>query len=331
MPPRILVTGGAGFIGSHVVRLLAGRGDRVRVLERPGAPVEHLLAAVDVVVADIRDRAAVARALPGCREVYHIAGIPHLWIQPRGLFHQVNYLGAVNVLEEALAAGAKRILHVSSETILTRDERGVRPLPWRDLCGPYCRSKHLAEKHALTLARRGAPIVIASPTVPIGPGDMSLSPPTRMLLDFCQGRRREYIDGNINLIDVRDVAEGLVCAMSRGRPGRRYVVGHESRPVRDIFARLARLTGLPVPQRRVPFGLALAAAYVSEWVADVVTHRPPAATVTGVRLTRRLPPDPRPDLEELGLRPRSLDESLVDVVQWFRSSGHLACVDRSAA
>src|SRR5580704_4220629 len=85
----LLVTGGGGFIGSHLVGQLVERGERVRVLERPGATISHLpLERIDVVFADIRDRTAVARALGGCEEVYHLAANPNLWTQQRGHFRQ---------------------------------------------------------------------------------------------------------------------------------------------------------------------------------------------------------------------------------------------------
>lgn len=329
MPPTVLVTGGAGFIGSHLVDLLVARGERVRVLERPGAAVGHVPAEVDVVHADVRDRAAVETCVRGCRYVYHLAAIPHLWTQRRGLFHQVNFRGAVNVIDAALAGGARRIVHVSTESILTRaaqtgpigeDQR----VTIRDAIGPYCRSKYLAERHALALGRRGAPVVVVNPTLPVGPGDRGLSPPTRMVLDFCRGRRREFINAQLNLIDVRDVAAGMVRALEVGRSGRRYLLGHENLSVREVFRQLSGLTGLPEPRRQVPYGLALAAAYVSEWVADVVTHRAPAATVTGVKLARRhMHFDASASLAELGVRPRPVRDSLADCVRWFATQGWL--------
>jgi hopanoid-associated sugar epimerase len=325
-----IVTGGAGFIGSHLVRKLVERGERVRVLERRGACVGRLpLDRIDVVFADIRDDVAVSEALRGANEVYHLAANPNLWVQRRGHFGQVNYRGAVNVLEGALAAGARRVLHTSTESILTRARQATpiaedQEVPLTDVVGPYCRSKHFAEKHAFRLARSGAPIVIVNPTLPAGPGDWGRSPPTQMMLDFCRGKRREYLDAELNLIDVRDVAQGMVLAMERGRAGRRYLLGHENLSIREVFARLAALTGLPEPDRRVPYAVALAAAYVSEWLADVVTHRPPAATVTGVKLTRRrMHFDPRRSLLELGLAPRPVETSLRDAVTWYREVGWL--------
>jgi dihydroflavonol-4-reductase len=165
---------------------------------------------------------------------------------------------------------------------------------------------------------------VVNPTLPVGPGDLGRSPPTQMMLDFCKGKRREYLDAELNLIDVRDVAEGMVRAMERGRPGRRYLLGHENLSILTVFQMLARLTGLPEPRWRVPYPVALAAAYASEFLADVVTHHPPAATVTGVKLTRRrMHFDARRSLAELDLQPRPVAGTLAETVAWFRIVGWL--------
>ena len=321
-----LVTGGAGFIGSHLVRLLVGRGEEVRVLDRPQARVEHLpLDRIDLVRCDIRDEEAVRETVRGCQHVYHLAANPQLWARRRSEFNQVNYRGTVHVLDAALAAGARRVLHASTESILTRSQQTgpiaeEQQVTLTDAIGPYCRSKLRAERYAFALAGRGAPVVVVNPTIPVGPGDYGRTPPTRMILDFCQGKRREYVDAELNLIDVRDVAEGMVRAMERGRPGRRYLLGHENVSIRQLFGMLAKLTGLPEPNRRVPYAVALTAAYVSEFLADVFTHAMPAATITGVKLSRRtMRFDASRSLEELGLRPRPVAESLAEVVAWFRA------------
>jgi dihydroflavonol-4-reductase len=323
-----VVTGGAGFVGSHLVRLLAGRGERVRVIDRPGARLDHLpLDRIDVSPADIRDRGAVRRALRGCGVVYHLAANPQLWTRPRGEFHRVNYLGTVHVLTEALAAGAGRVLHTSTESILTRARQSApiaedQDVPSRDVIGPYCRSKFRAERFAFHLARAGAPVVVVNPTLPVGPGDWGRSPPTQMMLDFCLGKRAAYLDGDLNLMDVRDVAAGMLAAMEKGRPGVRYLLGAENWSIRSVFGYLAKLTGLPEPRWRVPYPVALAAAYVSEFVADALTGRVPAATVTGVKLTRRrMHFDASRSLAELGIAPRPASESIAEAVKWFREVG----------
>lgn len=329
MSGATVVTGGAGFIGSHLVRLLADRGERVRVVERPGAAVDHLPAGAEVVFADIRDADAVRSTLRGARHVYHLAANPQLWTRRRGHFHAVNYQGTVNVLTAALDAGAGRVLHTSTESILTRVRQDGpiaedQEVPSADVLGPYCRSKYRAERFALGLARRGAPVVVVNPTLPVGPGDRGRSPPTQMMLDFALGKRPAYLDAELNLIDARDVADGMARALERGRPGVRYLLGAENWSVKSVFAELARLTNLPEPRWRVPYPVALAAAYVSELAADIVTGRIPAATVTGVRLTRRrMHFDPSRSLAELGLTPRPVSGSVAEAVAWFRAVGWL--------
>jgi dihydroflavonol-4-reductase len=324
----VVVTGGAGFIGSHLVQLLVERGDRVRVVEPPGAAVDHLpLDRLEIVRADIRDRTAVRAALQGAHNVYHLAANPNLWVWPRSRFRQVNHLGTVHVLEESLAAGARQILHTSTESILTRARQTGpitedQPITLDDVIGPYCQSKFLAEQHAFRLARAGAPIFIVNPTLPVGPGDRGCSPPTRMMLDFCQGRRNEYLDAELNLIDVRDVARGMLLTLERGRPGQRYLLGHQNLSIYEVFVALARLTGRSPPRWKVPYPVALLAAYVSEFIADVFTRTAPAASITGVRLARRrMHFDPSRSLAELGLQPRPVEQSLADALAWFREMG----------
>jgi dihydroflavonol-4-reductase len=319
-----VVTGGAGFIGSHLVRQLVDRGENVRVVDRPSATLHHLpLNRIDVAPADIRDREAVRAALRDCGAVYHLAANPQLWTRPRREFHRVNYLGATHVLTEALAAGARRVLHTSTESILTRTRQSTpiaedQDVPAGDVIGPYCRSKFRAERFAFHLARSGAPVVVVNPTLPIGPCDWGRSPPTQMMLDFCLGKRAAHLDGDLNLIDVRDVATGMIAAMERGRPGVRYLLGAENWSIRSVFDYLAKLTGLPESRWRVPYPIALTAAYVSELVADTITGRIPAATVTGVKLTRRrMHFDATRSLSELGITPRPARDSIAQAVAWF--------------
>ena len=323
-----VVTGGAGFIGSHLVERLVGAGAKVRVVERPAAATGHLDPRVEVVRADIRDRAATREAVAGGRWVYHLAANPNLWARDRNEFAAVNHRGTIHVLDAALAGGAERVLHVSTESILTC-ARPARPGPiaadvevsLADAVGPYCRSKLRAENEAMARARAGAPVIIANPTMPVGPGDRGVSPPTRLIRDFCAGKLPARMDCTLNLIDVRDVADGLIRAMERGRPGRRYLLGGENLTLLSLLSLLAERSGAAVPRWNVPYPVGLAVAYASEFWADHVSRRPPRATVTGVRLTRRtMHFDAGPSLAELGLTPRPIRESLGDAVAWIKAN-----------
>jgi dihydroflavonol-4-reductase len=329
MDDLTVVTGGAGFIGSHLVAQLVDSGQQVRVIERPGADVDHLPRTADVFFADIRDRAALARGLAAARWVYHLAANPNLWVRDRREFEEVNYQGTINVLDAAVAAGAQRILHTSTESILTKakvtgpiDENVEISLC--DAVGPYCRSKLLAEQYAFNLARKGLPVVVANPTMPVGPGDRGLSPPTRLIVDFCRGGLPATMDCTLNVIDVRDVARGLSLVMDRGQSGRRYILGQSNLTLAGFLELLAELTGVPVPRWRVPYSVGIAVAWCSEFVADHLTGRAPKATLTGVRLAKRVMHfDSSRSLAELGLQPRSIRESLVDALTWLKISGRL--------
>jgi dihydroflavonol-4-reductase len=323
MDATTIVTGGAGFIGSHLVERLAADGRRVRVVERPGADVGHLPPGVEVVRADIRDREAVRKALDGGRFVYHLAANPNLWVRDRREFEAVNHRGTVHVLDAAIEAGAERILHCSTESILTC-ARQIGPIAEdieireSDAVGPYCLSKLRAEREAMIRADAGHPVLIANPTMPVGPGDRGLSPPTRLIRDYLWGKIPAILDCSLNLVDARDTAEGLRRLEERGRPGRRYLLGGANLTLAALFARLEALSGVPVPRRRVPYRLALTYAFFSEWWADHVSGRSPQATVTGVRLTRRtMHFDASRSLAELRLTPRPVDESLADAVGWL--------------
>lgn len=319
----IAVTGGAGFIGSHLVAALGN--EAIRVIEKPGVDVRHL--DCETVFADITDRVAVAHVLRDCRIVYHLAADPNLWEPRRGHFHQVNYLGTRNVLDAAISAGAERILHCSTESILTRIHqptpiREDQHVPLEEVIGSYCRSKYFAERYAFELAAKGAPIMIVNPTLPVGPGDRGQSPPTRMMYDFCRGGRNAYVEADLNLIDVRDVALGMTRAIEVGRPGRRYLLGAENWSVKRVFDYLADLRRLPKPRWKVPYSIALAAAYVSEFLADTITGVSPAATITGVKLTRRrMQFDASESVAALGLRPRPVTVAIREAVAEAFGSG----------
>ncbi len=220
-------------------------------------------------------------------------------------------------------------MHTSTESILTC-ARKTGPIAedvevgLDDAVGPYCRSKLEAENEAMARARAGWPVVVANPTMPVGPGDRGMSPPSRLIRDFCLGKLPARMDCTLNLIDVRDVAEGLVRTMDRGRPGRRYLLGGENLTLVGLLGILSELTGVAVPRWSVPYPIGLAVAYVSEWVADHVTGKTPKATVTGVRLTRRtMHFDASRSLAELGLTPRPVTESLADAVAWLRETGQI--------
>lgn len=329
-----LVTGGSGFIGRHLVQLLCARGERVRVfdLRLPGPDIRLHGEAVEYIQGDVTDAEAVERAMTGADRVYHLAANPNLWARDKESFERVNFQGTVNVLAAAAKLRPQRVVYTSTESILAslRGRSGGNLIDEsaapreEDLPGPYCRSKFRAERATLDAAAQGLPVVVVNPTLPVGPGDELVTPPTRMMLDFLNGRAPAYLEAEINMIDVRDAALGHLLAAERGRPGRRYILGGENLTMGALLVLLERISGRPMPKWRIPYWLAYGYAAVDEFVADVLTKRPPKAPLTGVKLVRHpMRFDNSRALAELGLEPRPLRDSLIEAIAWFQAEGLL--------
>jgi dihydroflavonol-4-reductase len=326
-----LVTGGCGFIGRHLTTLLAQRGYGVRVLDLqdwPGAP-----AGVDIRKGSILDPVAIASAVEGVQLVFHLAANPNLWAPDPRTFHQVNYQGTCRVLEAAAKAGVERIVYTSTESILKNIharngeasaliDESVE-LAIGDVWGAYCRSKYLAEREALGAAKSGLPVVIVNPTMPVGPGDGLITPPTRMLIGFLNGATPAYLDCEFNLVDARDAANGHLLAAERGRIGERYILGGENLALGHVLDLLREMTGLPIARTRVPYALAYVAGWISEGLSRLTKH-PPIAPLTGVVLARSsMAFDSRKARRELGWHTRPLRQSLLDAVMDLNSRGLL--------
>lgn len=311
-----LVTGGAGFIGRHLVDCLLARGRRVRVLDmsEPASPVE----AVEFVRGSVTDADAVRRAVADADRVFHVAGNPELWAKAADTFERTNHGGAETVMRAAFDAGASRIVLTSTHAI--RLARPAEPAE-SDMPGPYTRAKFRAEQAARRLAAEGAPVVMVAPTLPIGPGDDNLTPPMRMISDFLNRRSPAYLDFETNLIDVREVAEGHVRAAEVGEGGRTYVLGRHNLTMSELLRRLQAISGVPMPGRRIPYWLAWTAAAVSELSAKF-SGEAPRASLEGVRLARALAPVADDPSRELGLTAWPLDRALGDAVHWLAESGN---------
>lgn len=321
--PRVLVTGGSGFIGHHLVDALIARGDAVRVLDLdvPKSPGQ----AVEYVRGSVADRAACDKALEGVDRVYHLAGIAHLWRRRKSDFDVANRVGTETLLKAAAARRVGRVVHCSTESILLprlRNHRAIdesAPPKLEDMPGPYTRSKFLGERAALAAANDGVDVVVVNPTVPIGVGDRNMTPPAAMLSLFLSGQTPFFLDCILNLVEVRDLVGGIIAACDLGRRGERYILGGENVAMRELLPVLERKSGRRMPKRAVPVPLALATGTVAGWISDRVTHRAPVATREAVLLALRSAPfDSAKARSELGYAPGPIDQALTEVVEAFK-------------
>ncbi len=287
---------------------------------------------VELLHGSILDEALLTRAMTNVQHVYHLAGIAHLWVREKADLEHINARGTQMILRAASEQRIERFVHCSTESILlpkspaqvTLLDENASP-PYADMPGPYTRSKHLAEQAALAAARDGLDVRIVNPTVPIGANDQNMTPPAAMLDMFLAGRSPVFLDCILNLVDVRDVAAGMIVSAERGRPGERYILGGENMSLRELLGSVELISGRPMPKRALPPSMAFAAAAVAEWVADRVTGRRPMATREGVRLALRSAPfDSRKARTELGYAPRPIQNALAETLQWLSARASVA-------
>lgn len=323
------VTGGTGFVGAHVVRALLRRGCSVRCLVRTSSRLTNLEELpVEVIPGDLTDPASLSRAMAGARRVFHCAADYRLSARHPREIYAANVEGTRNVLAAASEVGAEKVVYTSSVGALglTRDgtpgneETPVEP---RTLIGHYKKSKHRAECVALEWAAKGLPVVIVNPSTPVGERDIKPTPTGQMIVDFLNRRMPAYVETGLNLVDVRDVAEGHVLAAEKGRVGEKYILGNRDMTLKEIFDALSALTGIPSPTVRLPHWVPLAAAAV-DTLASRLTGRPPRVPLEGARMSRhRMFFDARKAVSELGLPQTPVEQALGRAVAWFRENGYV--------
>jgi dihydroflavonol-4-reductase len=328
----VLVTGGAGFVGSSVVRQVLARGSDVVTLVEPGGP-RTALDGLDVAVVegDLRDAAAVGQAVAGCDLVFHVAALYRFWAPDPVAFYDVNVTGTRHVLDAARTHGCRRVVYTSTVGTLGLggataevpvDERSFAHVD--HLFGHYKQSKYVAEHEVLRAAAEGLPVVLVQPTTPVGPRDAAPTPTGRTVLDFLNGRMPGYVDTTLNIVDVEDVAAGHVLAADLGEQGRSYILGGANLLLRDVLGTLASVTGLPAPTRQFPSALALAAAHVSDVVEGRLLRREPSVPLEGARMsTTHMSFDDTRAREELGYLSRPAAEALERAARWFVDAGRV--------
>src|SRR5271165_2980259 len=328
------VTGATGFLGSHVVRVLAEQGAELRLLMRPTSDLGNLEGLnADRVVGDLRDPASIEKALSGCDVVFHVAADYRLWVRDPEEMYRSNVEGTRSLLEAARKQGVRRIVYTSSVATMgftsgvgsknghVADE--ASPVSLADMIGHYKRSKFMAEQVAFEAAQSGVDVVIVNPTTPIGERDIKPTPTGRIVLDFLKRKFPAYVETGLNLVDATECARGHVQALEKGRAGERYILGGENLTLKQILDRLAAITGLPSPTVKLPYAFALAAGVVDEMVMGRLLGREPRATIDAVRMGRKMMFVSSAKAErELGWRTVPVDEALQRSVNWFRENGY---------
>ena len=323
---KVLVTGAAGLLGSHVAELVLKRGDAARLLVRPGENVSWLAGAgAEVCRGDLADRASLEAAVEGVDMLVHCAARMGPW-GPESEYELVNVRGPKIVTETAMAAGVQRIVHVSSIDVhgLVVGDGVDETAPFGKERDPYCRSKTAGELELQRLIKdRGAPVTIVRPGLIYGPRDTHSFGRFARLVE----QHKMVIIGSGNnhlpLIYVTDVARGILLAGEAGQAiGRIYLlVNEELVTQRDYFNAIARELGVRPPKWHVPYRLALALGATAELVGHLTgSEQPPPLMRFGLKqmggencfvISRAR--------NELGFSPQvNLAEGVREGIAWYR-------------
>lgn len=322
-----LVTGATGFLGSAIARELLKDGRTIKLLARKNTDlrnVEGLQA--EVVTGDLRDRASLKSAMTGCTQLYHAAAYYSLWDKDKKLIYDINVQGTQNILETALELGLQRVVYTSTVGCIGLSDKyhpanEDQPMEPATLSNDYKISKLQAEKVALEMHRRGLPVVIVNPSTPVGPRDIKPTPTGKIILDFLNGKMPAYLDTGLNLIDVSDCARGHILAEEKGRPGERYILGNKNMSLKEILLTLEKITGLKAPSIKMPYWVAYAAGLACETVSNLITHKPPAVPLAGVKMAKYFMYfDSSKAVRELGLPQNAVEDALEQSVRWFQEN-----------
>ncbi len=307
-----------------MARLLTERGHRVRALCRPTSKVHEL--DVERVIGDLRDPASLTAAVKGCDFVFHLAADYRLWSRDPQEMYQSNVDGTRNILEAACCAEVGRIVYTSTVGCIGMSNGNAgnenSPVSMSDMSGHYKRSKWLAEQIALEKARAGHPIVIVNPTAPVGDHDWRPTPTGNIILNFLRDKLPAFVDTGLNLVDVRDIAEGHLLAAEKGIPGERYILGCQNLTLQQIFYHLAALSGKRAPTTRIPYGLAYVTGLINTAWANI-TGQEPMAPLEAVRMARtKMFVSHAKASTDLGFSPGPVDDALGRAIGWFRANGY---------
>jgi dihydroflavonol-4-reductase len=324
-----LVTGAAGFLGSHVARQLVARGENVRVLMRPSSNNRAISdLPLEYVTGDLRDTASLEKAMNGIKRIFHVAADYRLWAKNSQDIYDSNVGGTKNLLAAAKETGIEQLIYTSTVATIAVD-RPELPSEFtearlEEMIGHYKRSKWMAEQEVLKAAREGFPAIVAMPTTPVGPWDWKPTPTGKIILDFLNGKMPGYVETGLNFVGVEDCAVGHLLVAERGKNGERYLLGAENLTLKGLLDVLAGITGLPAPRMKIPHGVALGVAYVESALSRMV-GREPQIPVEGVKIAQhKMFVDASRAVRELGFQPGSVTAALERAARWYLANGYVS-------
>jgi dihydroflavonol-4-reductase len=325
---KALVTGGTGFVGSHIVRALHEAGHQARVLHRSSSKLDALSGVpFESALGDILDQAALEQACTGCDWVFHVAAVADYWRADKAKMFEANVEGTRRVLRAARSAGVQRVVFTSSAAAIGPRADGQPadesiPFNLSPERFPYGYSKVQAEAVVAEAVQAGQDVVIVNPVIVMGPGDLNMISGTYIMQIKQMGAWVPVTPGGISVIDARDVARMHLAAAERGRTGERYILGTANYTHREWYGMIAATVGARRPFLPVPgFVLPLAAAGI-DLARRLGIETPIDADQARLGATN-IYFDPAKAWRELVPPQIDMNQSLSDTYRWYQEHGFL--------
>lgn len=323
----IAVTGASGHIGANLVRALVSQHFQVRCLVHrttsalDGLPVEYF-------PGDVLNVDSLKPLMNGAEFVFHLAAQISIVGDPDGTVHQTNVQGPQNVAEAAQIANVRRLVHFSSihafrQTPLHIPIDEEREHADTEDCPKYDASKAAGEREILAAVGRGLDATIVNPTGVIGPFDFSPSRMGQVFMDIHNTKLPSSIDGGFDWVDVRDVVQSAISAMTRGQRGKKYILSGQWVSMPELVRIAADIAGVKAPWFVCPMWLARLSAPFAETFAKLTRSEPlfTREALVALRANRNMKHDRAG--RELGHSPRPFRDSVNDIYQWFWDTGKL--------
>lgn len=328
-----IVTGAAGFLGSVVCRRLVEMNCRVRALVLPNDKyAKYLPEQVEIFEGDVTDKESlkplfISDGAP--ITVLHIASIVTVEPQFSQRVINVNVVGTQNIIDLCQDSPSfNKLVYCGSTGALIETPKG-EPIREPDsynadkVVGCYSQSKAMASQAVVDAARRGLNCCIVHPTGIMGPDDFSMSETTSTLVKIIKGEMPVGISGTFNLVDVRDLANGVIAAAERGKRGESYILGNEQVSFRHFAHLISRESGCRGVKHFLPASFALRIARQMERKAKRRGQKPIMTTFSVYNLTRNNDFDSSKARRELGFTTRPYIQTIHDEIEWLKNEGVL--------
>lgn len=326
---KVFVTGADGMLGSSICRELLGQGYQVKGITLPNRNLQ-VLSGLDIEISEgnILDKDFLEQEMAGCDFVIHVAALTTVWPRRSELVVRVNFEGTQNVMEVAEKMDIKRMVHIGTANSFGHGSKAkpgdeTTPYAFGKYGLDYIESKYLTQKMLLEKHKQdGFPIIIINPTYMIGPFDSGPSS-GKMIIELLMNRIPGYTAGGKNFVCSADVATAAVNALTLGKLGECYIVGHENLDYQEFFKKIYGLRNRKFRLIKVPMFLVLGLGLYNSLMARF-TQKPPGLSFTMTRMARVSQYySSKKAIQELKIPQTPIEKGIEQCIDWFKSNGYL--------